>query len=342
MKRMTTTRNLKELNTDLVREILRKQKSTTKNQLASESGLSVATCGNILRDLVETGEVIESTLAPSTGGRPAKVYDYNGNYAHILMIYGDKEYGKSAIHYQVSDLLGQALEEGNLTMEIITLDHILEVIDDVFQRFPGIASLGFGIPGVVSDGYISYCDLPSFKNTHLQKILEEKYKVKVIVENDVNASAIGFHSSQDFSNTQSLVYAYYPTDDYLGSGIIINGKLHRGMSNYAGELGFLPFDDIKTSLTSQHNQTEKFELSVAKTLMTYICVINPSIIILSGQAFNDQVIKNIQENLSGLCSSKHLPVIYHEKEMKFSYYKGLFILSLHQLFCNLTVTTKYL
>lgn len=339
---MTTTRNLKELNTDSVREVLRKQHSRTKNQLAGETGLSVATCGNILRELVDTGEVIESTMAPSTGGRPAKTFDYNGDYAHILTIYGDKEYGVSAIHYRISNLLGHPIEEKNIPLETINLDRIFLIMDDLFERYPKISSLGFGIPGVVSKGYISHCDLPHLKNTPLQLLLEEKYKVKVVIENDVNATAIGFHSTKGLPDDQSLVYAYYPTDDYLGSGIIIKGKLHRGMTNYAGELGFLPFEDIKPSLENQSSQIEKFEESVAKTLMTYICVINPSTIILSGQAFNEVIVNNIKDRLSSLCPKEHIPGIYHEKEMNTSYYQGLFILSLHQLFCNLTVTSKYI
>lgn len=117
-------------------------------------------------------------MAPSTGGRPAKTFDYNGDYAHILTIYGDKEYGVSAIHYRISNLLGHPIEEKNIPLETINLDRIFLIMDDLFERYPKISSLGFGIPGVVSKGYISHCDLPHLKILLYSYFLKRNTRLK--------------------------------------------------------------------------------------------------------------------------------------------------------------------
>ena len=58
-----------------------------KNSLSISTGLSIATCGNILKDLILSDEVIELDLAQSEGGRPARRFRYNENHELILIIY---------------------------------------------------------------------------------------------------------------------------------------------------------------------------------------------------------------------------------------------------------------
>lgn len=58
---------VKRINQELIKEALKAMKQGTKAAVASVTGLSIATCGNILNELVETGEVIETELEASSG-----------------------------------------------------------------------------------------------------------------------------------------------------------------------------------------------------------------------------------------------------------------------------------
>lgn len=327
---------------DLIRENLRQEKQVTKNKLSELTGLSIATCGNLLRELVDNNEAIEALPAQSTGGRPAKTYIYNKDFAHVLSLFLSKDYGEEAMIYEITNLYGETIHNDQVYITKMKLIDLHTLLDKILLSDPLIKMLGIGVPGVVNDGFISYCDLPFLMDFDLKSYLMNHFTIETVIENDVNATAIGFHSTIRASKQESLVYVYYPKDDCLGSGIIIGGKLHRGMSNYAGELAFLPFDELSSPLDIHSNPPDKFSVNVAKTIMTYICVLNPETIILSGKAFSEDVMSMVKRQLGMMCKEEHLPVLYHEKDMQASYLKGLSILSTNHLLCDITVTTKYL
>ena len=62
-----------------------------------------------------------------------------------------------------------------------------------------------------------------------------------IIENDVNCASIGFY--HQYSHYQNSALIYQPAVDYVGCGMIIQGKLYNGFSHFAGELRCLPFYD---------------------------------------------------------------------------------------------------
>ena len=62
------TKMVRKINSDVIRKVLRKNEELTKAEISSLTGLSIATCGNLLKLIVESGEVIEGELEQSTGG----------------------------------------------------------------------------------------------------------------------------------------------------------------------------------------------------------------------------------------------------------------------------------
>ncbi len=56
---MATANNLKMLNIEKAKQHLKTGKPFTNISLSKASGLSVATCGNIIREMIATGEVKE-------------------------------------------------------------------------------------------------------------------------------------------------------------------------------------------------------------------------------------------------------------------------------------------
>jgi predicted transcriptional regulator len=89
MKNITiNSMKLKQINVELIKSALKSKKYSTKNSIARSTGLSVGICGNILKELLLTGEVLKLKTDHSTGGRPAGRFVYNDNYAHVAAIYG--------------------------------------------------------------------------------------------------------------------------------------------------------------------------------------------------------------------------------------------------------------
>ena len=77
---------LKQQNKELIISAFREIGQGTRNDIAQLTGLSISTCGNIMRELVASGELVAGDMAPSQGGRPSKIYIYNADTRLALAI----------------------------------------------------------------------------------------------------------------------------------------------------------------------------------------------------------------------------------------------------------------
>jgi hypothetical protein len=172
---MRTTK-VRELNTEKIRNCLKRLNNATKLELSEKTGLSVATCGNLLREMLKTEEVYEIAPAESTGGRPSKRFVYNSNYKFVSGIYLRMEGTKRTINVNVSNLIGENIDDISYDFEDITLQDLEFVIELILKKYPKIAVIALGVPGVVKNGYLGYCD---FKG-HLVIIKNARIRQKKI------------------------------------------------------------------------------------------------------------------------------------------------------------------
>lgn len=99
-------------------------------------------------------------------------------------------------------------------------------------------SIGMGCAGHIRfrDGVIiTTSNLKGFKNYPLRQVMEEKLGVPVILDNDTNAQALGEFKFGAGRGYEDMVFVTVSTG--IGAGIILNGKLYRGMTGTAGEFG---------------------------------------------------------------------------------------------------------
>ena len=107
-----------------------------------------------------------------------------------------------------------------------------------------ILGVGVGIPGPTDYKRgiaINPPNLPGWKEVPLKRILEEKLHLNVAVENDAKCFAVVEYKCGYEKKVQNLVGVTVGTG--IGSGIIINGKLYRGNSDSAGEIGHMKIVD---------------------------------------------------------------------------------------------------
>lgn len=124
-----------------------------------------------------------------------------------------------------------------------------EVLEQLFDLTDGlinndITSIGIGVPGLVNTEEQMVYDvvyIPSWKKIPLQKLMEERYKVPVYVENDANCFALGEYYFGKGKGYNSLIGLTLGTG--LGSGLIINKKLYAGKNGGAGEFGMIDYLD---------------------------------------------------------------------------------------------------
>ena len=120
------------------------------------------------------------------------------------------------------------------------LQELIDTIEAVFED--DVAGIGVGVPSVVDvEKGIVYDvqNIPSWKETHLKEILEERFQVPVYINNDANCFAIGERYFGKGQNSKNLIGLIVGTG--MAGGIIINGRLYNGNNCGAGEFGMMPY-----------------------------------------------------------------------------------------------------
>jgi len=123
---------------------------------------------------------------------------------------------------------------------------LIEALDELFEiskiKKEEINSITIAAAGQIDRQkgiLINACNLEC-KNLELKKILEEKYKIKTSVINDVEAAAIGELLLGAGKNHKDILCVFIGTG--IGSSIIINRKIYKGAAGCAGEIGHIIVD----------------------------------------------------------------------------------------------------
>jgi glucokinase len=127
-----------------------------------------------------------------------------------------------------------------------TVEQVLEDIFSVVDKLidTEVVAIGIGVPSVVDveQGIVYDVQyIPSWKEVHLKKILEDRYKVPVFVNNDANCFVLGELYFGKGIGIQNLIGLTIGTG--LGAGVIINHHLFAGPNCGAGEFGMVDYQD---------------------------------------------------------------------------------------------------
>ena len=152
--------------------------------------------------------------------------------------------GGTMIKYGLVSSDGEILSTDKIETEAEKgLENILNKIDNIFKKYKennpvGIAVSGTGqINGMIGKVIGGNPIIPNWIGTNLVKILEEKYNLPAVLENDVNCVALGekwIGAGKDLINFICLTIG-----TGIGGGIILNNQLFRGENFVAGEFGHI-------------------------------------------------------------------------------------------------------
>lgn len=136
------------------------------------------------RDDRRPDQVLELAFAASNGGRPARRFSINPNYAHILCLYTDNnDAERSGIALRVCDLKGNSLQEKFCPLDDILPEDLTLFITQMVQADPLIRAVGIGISGVTDrEGAIESLAFPTLNGFNPKKVLEEQLGITVITE----------------------------------------------------------------------------------------------------------------------------------------------------------------
>lgn len=107
-----------------------------------------------------------------------------------------------------------------------------------------VRGVGIGMPGRVdfNQGVVfDLTNVPGWKNVRLKEALEHKVKIPVLIDNDANLMALAeskFGAAKGYKNCVCVTMG-----TGIGGGIILGGKIYRGMNFAAGEIGHMTINE---------------------------------------------------------------------------------------------------
>lgn len=131
------------------------------------------------------------------------------------------------------------VEEGESSI----LKRIINVIDRVLKdsnKTPeDIKAIGIGSPGPLDTKkgiIITNSNLP-FRNFNIVQPIEEKFGIKTYLDNDANAATIGEYMFGAGKDSENMIFVTVSTG--VGGGAVLNGKVYRGNTSNALEIGHM-------------------------------------------------------------------------------------------------------
>ncbi len=333
MKQISNVNQVKSHNVALIKNTLKSIESGTKNTVSQMTGLSVATCNTILNELAKSGEIIETASPSPTIGRPPKSYRFNESFAHVLCIFTFEE-GSLTINSAVTDLLGTILTDNTKSYSEITTESILEYISEKITEDPKIKYISLGISGFYYNGKIQASGIVDINGKDLKSIIENEFGLPCTIENDTNAMAFGVYSYADKmeecreENKITALLAYFKGRS-PGCGIIIDGRIHRGNTLFAGEVSHLIFkgfskESVSYTDESKHPFPAENVLESAYTCVVALsCTVNPDTVVFTGEAIDDDLLIDIKKEAEKYIPDEHMPNLVYGSDVRKYYFWGL-------------------
>ncbi|WP_084959456.1 ROK family transcriptional regulator [Thermoactinospora rubra] len=235
-------RLLRRLNDRAALELLLTEGPLTRAELGELTGLSKVTAGQLLARLEERGLVEVAGERASGRGPSAALYGVVPSSAYVAGL----EVLPDSVTVGVADITGKIVVE--VTVNPSRSGDPVKIVHSAVRRACASAEVSLsqlrafviGTRGVVDprtgDVRFSY-DLPAWHVGVLDS-LRRTLGASVTIENDVNLVALAEHRHGAAVGVDDFAVVWAGVGQ--GLGVMLGGRLHRGISGGAGEIGWLP------------------------------------------------------------------------------------------------------
>ncbi|MBQ4526758.1 MAG: ROK family transcriptional regulator [Clostridia bacterium] len=236
---------MKRMNINLIINLIRKSGSISRIDIAKKTGLTAATVTNLTSELLEFGIIKEYSMGASTGGRKPVLLKMNSKRFYLASAY----ISPMNVEVAVSDCGAEFVfyrHEKPFSDEF-TPENCIDFIAKSLEKFVSqsgctIAGLGVGLHGIVNseEGIIVNAPNLGWKNVAIKRIIEEKTKLPVYVDNDVRLMAMAetwFGADQNIGD-----FAFLYVGRGVGGAVLSSGELMRGKRESAAEIGHTVID----------------------------------------------------------------------------------------------------
>ncbi len=238
---------VRKMNRSLILAIFRTQKTLSRARIAKMTGLNPSTVSSIIAELIKENLIRETDLIQNGTGRPGRLLELNPKGGCALGIEINVDYIDILVTNFSADILWRRKlpstpEIGQEEIMMHVKDLTKKAMAFIQEEKCHLLGVGVGVPGLVdvSSGLLRLAPNLHWVDVPVKDVLAEIFDCPIYVENEANVAALGEYY---FGATQNIKdFIYLSAGMGLGSGIVIGGKLFRGMSGYAGEAGHMTLD----------------------------------------------------------------------------------------------------
>jgi predicted NBD/HSP70 family sugar kinase len=236
-----------------VLQLLFSNRDLSRAHISRVSGLSKQTISSVMADLENAHLVEETGITEGGVGRRAQTYRLSPRAGFAVGI----DLGGTNFRSGLVDFSGNVLGELNVETPHSSVDELLQIMSKtISQLFKNanvpvseLAQIVIGIPGAVNPatGVISNApNLEYLDNLVLSNLIQAKFDVPTLVENDVNVAALG-----ELEKSKTEDFGFIAIGTGVGMGLILDGELRRGFNGGAGEIGYLPLGENVNQLSKE-------------------------------------------------------------------------------------------
>ncbi len=233
---------LRELNDRAALDLLLGGEMLTRSQISEFTGVSKVTVSQMLTRLEDRGLVTIAGEQAGGRGPNAALYSVVPSSAYVAGLYVESDLVSAA----VADVTGRRVAEvsGNPNGSDDPVDLVRRTVERACAaaglEVTRLSALVIGSPGVVDprtgDPQLAV-NLPAWHEGALDA-LKGAWHTPVVIENDVNLAAMAERADGAAAGADDFVLVWLGVG--LGLATMLDGRLHRGTTGAAGEIGYLP------------------------------------------------------------------------------------------------------
>ncbi|MEK6283963.1 MAG: ROK family transcriptional regulator [Acidobacteriota bacterium] len=230
---------IRDINRQIVLNYVREREPISRATIARETALQRSTISEIVEGLTGEGLVEEIGAGKSTGGRRPTLLRLRTVGAIAIGVNITPTYTTIAS----SDLAGVVVQQEAFPTDSAperTFNRIIEIISK-FSDQGSIEGIGVSIPGLVNPATGNVIFVPYFKwrDLPIAETISRATGLPVTIDNDANAVALAelWFGRPEVRDARDFIFVLVA--DGVGTGIIFDGQVYRGVRGAAGEFGHM-------------------------------------------------------------------------------------------------------
>lgn len=252
-----------------VLDVIWREGPIARQEIAAQTGLTAASITRLTRQLDDEGLIVAGVEKTGSRGNqrqpitinPEGALSLGVSFSHTFLEVGLMNLGGELLETVRSPLVDASAEE----IATATNASVADLLASRGLQSRNIIGIGFALPGDFASQapfLQAHAYFPALKGVDILSILQSRIDIRCFVENDCNTAAFG-ERVMGYGRQHTTFLSVF-LGHGIGSGLIVNGDLFRGVNGNAGAIGYMyPMDGPRPSGQDLFETVQKAGLTIS-------------------------------------------------------------------------------